>query len=87
VAPTIGARVGHTAALAEARDAEAGLEALGAIPPEAIDAYQPYWALSAHLLRRLGRQAEATAAYARAIGLSEEPAVRRFLAGQTPPVS
>jgi predicted RNA polymerase sigma factor len=87
LAPTIGGRVGHAAALAEARDAEAGLEALGAIPREAIDAYQPYWALSAHLLKRLGRQAEATAAYARAIGLCEEPAVRRFLAGQSPPVT
>jgi RNA polymerase sigma-70 factor (ECF subfamily) len=54
LAPTIGGRVGHAAALAEARDAEAGLEALGAIPPDAIDAYQPYWALNAHLLKRLG---------------------------------
>jgi predicted RNA polymerase sigma factor len=86
LAPTIGGRVGHAAALAEARDAEAGLEALGAIPPDAIDAYQPYWALNAHLLKRLGRHAEAEAAYARAIGLCEEPAVRRFLAGQSPPV-
>jgi RNA polymerase sigma-70 factor (ECF subfamily) len=87
LAPTIGARVGHAAALAEARGADAGREALATIPPEAIDAYQPYWALSAHLLKRLGRHAEATAAYARAIGLSEEPAVRRFLAGQSPPVT
>lgn len=87
LAPTIGARVGQAAALAEARGAEAGLEALGALPPEAIHAYQPYWALSAHLLKRLGRHPEAAAAYARAIGLSEEPAVRRFLAGQIPPVA
>ncbi|HEX9125465.1 MAG TPA: DUF6596 domain-containing protein, partial [Methylomirabilota bacterium] len=87
LAPTIGARVGHAAALAEARGPDAGREALATIPPEAIDAYQPYWALSAHLLKRLGRHAEATAAYARAIGLCEEPAVRRFLAAQAPPVA
>jgi len=41
--------------------------------------YQPYWALRAHLLARQGRAAEAAQAYARAIGLSEDPAVREFL--------
>jgi RNA polymerase sigma-70 factor (ECF subfamily) len=84
LAPTVGGRVGQAGALAEARGAQAGLEALGAIPPEAISAYQPYWALSGHLLNRVGREAEAAAAYARAIGLSTDPAVRRFLAGQSP---
>ncbi|MGH7342780.1 MAG: RNA polymerase subunit sigma-70, partial [Candidatus Rokuibacteriota bacterium] len=84
LAPTIGARVASAGALAEARDAAAGLAALDAIPPDAITTYQPYWALRAHLLRRLGRTNEAQAAYATAIGLSEDPAVRAFLAGETP---
>jgi len=79
LAPTIGARVGSAAALAEAKGDDAGLAALEAIPPEAVTGYQPYWALSAHLLKRLGRAAEAREAYARAIGLSEDPAVRDFL--------
>ena len=87
LAPTIGGRVGYAAALAEARGAETGLAALDAIPPEAITAYQPYWALSAHLLKRLGRGGEAKKAYARTVGLSEDPAVRRFLASQAPPVT
>ena len=79
LAPTIGARVGAAAALAEAKGDDAGLAALEAIPPDAVTAYQPYWALSAHLLKRLGRPAEAREAYARAVGLSEDPAVRNFL--------
>jgi predicted RNA polymerase sigma factor len=84
IAPTVGARVAQAAALAEARGATAGLSTLEAIPAEAIDTYQPYWALRGHLLRSLGRSDEARDAYARAIGLSEDPAVREFLSGQTP---
>jgi len=41
--------------------------------------YQPYWAARAELLRRLGHNGEAAAAYARAIGLERDPAVREFL--------
>ena len=78
-APTIGARVAHAAALGEARDAEAGLAALDAIPPDDIATYQPYWALRGHLLTATGRATEAVDAYDRAIGLSEDPAVRAFL--------
>ena len=83
VAPTIGARVAQAAALAEARGAAAGLAALDAMPMDVVTAYQPYWALRAHLLRELERTDEARDAYARAIGLSEDPAVREFLADQT----
>ncbi len=79
-APTIGARVGHAAALAEAKSPETGMDALVAIPPDAIASYQPYWAVRAHLLTRLGRAEAAREAYARAIGLSENSAVREFLA-------
>ena len=81
-APTIGARVAHAAALGEARDAEAGLAALDAIPPDEVATYQPYWALRGHMLKALGRAAEAGEAYERAIGLSEDPAVRAFLLGR-----
>lgn len=81
-APTIGARVAHAAALGEARDAEAGLAALDAIPPDEVATYQPYWALRGHVLKALGRAAEAGEAYDRAIGLSEDPAVRAFLLGR-----
>ena len=81
-APTMGARVAHAAALGQARDAEAGLAALDAIPPDEVATYQPYWALRGHVLKALGRAAEAGEAYERAIGLSEDPAVRAFLLGR-----
>jgi len=80
---TIGARVGQAAALARARDAAAGLVVLDEIPLESVLTYQPYWALRAHLLKRVGRAAEAGESYARAIGLSEDSAVREFLAAES----
>jgi predicted RNA polymerase sigma factor len=79
IAPTLGAQVGHAAALAEATGADAALVALAAIPAEAVATYQPYWALRGHLLATLARADEARDSYARAIGLSEDPAVREFL--------
>jgi RNA polymerase sigma-70 factor (ECF subfamily) len=82
LAPTIGARVASAAALAEARGDAAGLRALDAIAPEAVASYQAYWALRAHLLARLGRAGPAREAYDRAIGLSEDAAVREFLVGR-----
>lgn len=77
-----GAHVGYAAALAEARGADAGLAALDAIPSDEVRTYQPYWALRAHLLRCLGRAGQAKEAYAQAIGLSEDTAVRDFLVSQ-----
>ena len=79
LAPTIGARVGHAAALGEARSPESGLSALSGIPSEDVVGYQPYWALRGHLLKRLGRTAEARGAFQRAVELSRDPAVRDFL--------
>lgn len=87
LAPSIGALVGRAAAVAETRDAAAGWALLEAIPTEAVASYQPYWALAAHLLRRLGREAEAVAAYDRAIGLCEDPAMRAFLLRRAAEVS
>jgi RNA polymerase sigma-70 factor, ECF subfamily len=65
--------------LAEARSAEIALAALDTIAASEVDDYQPYWALRAHLLASLGRSDAAAAAFSRAIGLSEDPAVRSFL--------
>jgi RNA polymerase sigma-70 factor (ECF subfamily) len=79
ISPTLGTRTGYAAAVAEARGAEAGLAALNAIDPDDISAYQPYWAVRAHLLQRLGKTPEALEAFDRAIGLTEDPAVRQFL--------
>lgn len=79
ISPTFGTRTGHAAAIAEAKGPEAGLAALDGIDPNDISTYQPYWAVRAHLLQRLGRTAESRDAFDRAIGLTEDPAVRQFL--------
>jgi RNA polymerase sigma-70 factor (ECF subfamily) len=44
-----------------------------------LDAYQPFHAVRADLLRRLGRSSEAAAAYERALALTENEAERAFL--------
>jgi len=82
LAPTIGALVGRAAAIAEARGAATGWALLEIIPGEAIKSYQPYWALAAHLLKRIHRLEEARTAYDRAIGLCEDSAMREFLTDQ-----
>lgn len=81
-APTTGALVARAAAVARARTAAAGLALLDQLPPDGVAGYQPYWATRADLLRRVGRPAEAAAATDRAIGLTEDPAVRDFLREQ-----
>lgn len=78
-APSLGAAVGRAAAHAEFESAKAGLSLLDAIDADAVASYQPYWAVRAHLLSELKRAREAKDAYDRAIGLSEDDAVRRFL--------
>jgi predicted RNA polymerase sigma factor len=79
MSPTIGRQTGYAAALAEANGPEQGLTVLDAIDRDAVSSYQPYWAVRAHLLQRLGRTAAASDAYERAIGLAEDPAIREFL--------
>lgn len=79
LAPALGARVGQAAAVGEAEGPEAGLSLLDRIDRGDVTAYQPYWAARAHLLTRLGRSGEASEAFDRAIGLTEDEAVRAFL--------
>ncbi len=79
ISPTIGMRTGYAAALAEANEAPRGLAVLDAIDQAAVSAYQPYWAVRAHLLQLLGKHPESQHAYDRAIGLAEDPAIRAFL--------
>jgi len=47
-----------------------------------VDGYQPYWAALAHLAAADGDAETARAARERALGLSTDPAVRRFLQRQ-----
>jgi predicted RNA polymerase sigma factor len=79
ISPALGVRAGYAAAVAEAQGPEEGLAVLASIDLDAVSHYQPYWAVRAHLLKRLGKTREAADAYDRAIGLAEDPAVREFL--------
>jgi predicted RNA polymerase sigma factor len=79
ISPTLGTRTGYAAAVGEANGPEAGLAVLDGIDIDGVSAYQPYWAVRAHLLQRLGKTSETADAFDRAIGLAEDPAVRQFL--------
>jgi RNA polymerase sigma-70 factor (ECF subfamily) len=79
ISPALGTQAGYAAAVAEVKGPEAGLAVLESIDRDAVADYQPYWAVRAHLLQRLGKTREAADAYDRAIGLAEDPAVREFL--------
>lgn len=79
ISPTLGRLTGYAAALAEATGPQSGLTVLDGLESESVSSYQPYWAVRAHLLQRLGKASEARDAYDRAIGLAEDHAVRGFL--------
>jgi RNA polymerase sigma-70 factor (ECF subfamily) len=82
LAPTIGAQVGRAVTLAESGDVAAGLAALEAMESSRTTNYQPWWAARAHLLRRLGREADARNAFTRAASLTDDPALRAWLLGR-----
>ena len=79
LAPSIGGAVARAAAWGEVRGPEAGLALLDQIDAQSVISYQPHWAVRAHFLRQLGRSLAATEAFDRAIGLTEDGAVRAFL--------
>ena len=82
IRPTIGAIVSRACAVGAAHGAAAGRAALGALAVDVVDGYQPYWAALAHLAAADGDAETARAARERALGLSTDPAVRRFLQRQ-----
>jgi RNA polymerase sigma-70 factor (ECF subfamily) len=55
ISPTLGTRPGYAAAVGEANGPETGLAVLDEIAPDDVSAYQPYWAVRAHVLQRLGK--------------------------------
>ena len=74
------AALNRAVALAETRGPAAALAALDALAHDArLADYQPHWAARAELLARSGALDAAQQAYAQAIGLEREPAVRRYL--------
>jgi RNA polymerase sigma-70 factor (ECF subfamily) len=83
IAPTLGARVAHAAAVGRDLGPLAGLEALDAIDDEAAARFQPLWAARAHLLVKAGRVDDAARAYEHAIALTTDGRMRRYLQRQS----
>jgi predicted RNA polymerase sigma factor len=82
VAPSLGGDVALAVVTAEVDGPAAGLATLDEFMREAGPAarrFQPARAARAHLLDRLGRHAEAAAAYDSAIDLTHDPAERQYL--------
>jgi RNA polymerase sigma-70 factor, ECF subfamily len=76
VAPSPVVELNRAAAVAMLDGPERGLALIDAI--EGLDDYQPLHAARADLLRRLGREGEAAAAYERALKMTRNPAERRL---------
>ncbi len=79
--PSLGARTGHAVALAETGDVAGAMAVLDCLPPEAVAAYAPYWVARAHVLR-LAQAPGRAEALQHAIGLTDDPRLRDFLATQ-----
>ena len=78
LSPTPVVALNRAVALAEVDGPAAALE----VDALALDGYHLYHATRADLLRRLGRRADAAAAYDRAIALAGNAAERSFLAAR-----
>ena len=79
-APSVGVAVSRAAALLDSGDLDAAQAALSALDADDVAAYQPYWVTRARLAELTGDLAATAAHLERALGLTEDPAVRAFLA-------
>jgi RNA polymerase sigma-70 factor (ECF subfamily) len=80
--PTPVVALNRAVALAEVRGPAAGLAAVDDLRSPALDGYHLFHAARADLLRRLGRDTEAAAAYAAARSLTANPVEQSFLDAQ-----
>jgi RNA polymerase sigma-70 factor (ECF subfamily) len=77
VAPSPVVELNRAVAVAMSEGPEQGLELIESIG--GLDGYQPLYSARADLLRRLGRNGEAAAAYRQALELTSNPVERRFI--------
>ncbi len=75
----------RAAALLEGGDVDAAHAALDVLDPDEVASYQPYWVTRARLAERILDPEDARRCLERALGLTEDPAVRAFLACRAPP--
>ncbi len=81
-AHSMGVAVARAAALLEAGELEGAQQALDALATADAHRYQPYWVTRARLHQLRGEGGEQRVALERALGLTEDAAVRQFLTGQ-----
>ncbi|MEY9940341.1 RNA polymerase sigma factor [Streptacidiphilus sp. MAP5-3] len=79
LAPTPVVALNRAVALAEVAGPQAALDAVDALPADALAGYHLFHATRADLLRRLGRRAEAAAAYDAALAVATNATERDFL--------
>ncbi len=77
--PGAGAVVGLAAVLIEAGATAKAMTVLDGLAADTVTSYQPYWVTRARLMHALGRSAQARHALQTAIGLTDDPSIRRFL--------
>ncbi|MEP1122939.1 MAG: hypothetical protein ABJH68_03495 [Ilumatobacter sp.] len=77
--PTIGTLVARAAAHASASGPDIALRLLGELPADRTADYRPYHSMRAHCLAGAVRPEAAGASARRAIELTEDPAVGRWL--------
>lgn len=77
--PSIGARIGKAVALSESGAVNEGLRVLDEISAIDVTDHQSYWVARAHLHRLAAHQIQADAALQRAVGLTSDERVRRYL--------
>jgi RNA polymerase sigma-70 factor (ECF subfamily) len=77
-------RLNRAVALAEVEGPGAALAEVDALADPRLEAFQPWHAVRADLLRRVGRTADSRIAYDRAIALAPGPAERRWLEARRP---
>ena len=78
--PSIGARIGEAVALGEAGHLALALARIEAIPTTDVDTHQSYWVALAHLRALQGELLAARRATARALDLTNDERIRRYLA-------
>lgn len=81
-APSVGAAVARAANLADSGQAERAEQALSNLEPGQVATYQPYWVTRARICEAMGQLDAQRSHLERALGLTEDPAMRAFLQAQ-----
>ena len=80
--PSIGARIGHAAALLQRGQIDEAVHLLDELPQNRISQHAPYWAVRGHAMKMTGNMEEAGENLRHAASLSRDTATREWLMAQ-----